>query len=1203
MFNKVFNKRAIEYVRKGVLEQMIDSAKAQMDADTLIQRKDMATAVKQYNMGAIDIVHTDDVKTATLGVVKQGENVFLADSYASQVMVKTENIKKSYDNFVDSYITVKGSEEVWNEIEGKNIFVNFTTGDIYVNTTATKKDKNGVERPAMLNLRSGNLNFKHSLNLNKMKEFKYLFSTSGHVKDGTAIFSNVELGTAKDIINKYIPGMMDEAADIMDQEEAVKFAARPGLAWTKGLIIARFYNIVKVKGDFDNAIWNGKSRNTGDGAIIMRASVAMRLFNLKSQAEAVSLSLQARFYGVFKMQIIVVQDEMFKAYLEEYKAKRQIQVYGDIDKCEFIIDDNAQKAKINVDNGFLLTMMSIAKFTEGKMSKQMIESLVMAAVETGRLEELKAFLLEHATKQIVEVAKDAMNTEHKEYKMEKNRTANGDEKAPYSIDVLNALKPTNPIAAGIRMDDSVSSMAKMIDKMAIKLKNSNGSSQIYNGVVCTDIAAFIGKNIIPAGAIVVGKVTKELSRLKAKYGVDSEEYKTYKKQHSHASFFKYPKMYFNEFYKGRVLDLEELGELIDAMDITDAMKRHFKFYFANMSDATIMFPADRAVFELLAGMDIDFDKVVAVFNGFVNELLDGRQENLFISSKVVGQSPVAAVANTNNAFDMFDNAVEATPSISKEKTFKPKEEGFFQSVFLIQLKGEGKIGVITFYNNKVVALRSEVLIGNNVQALYFAKECIGSTKGLDRKYNVSRNIIDPAYVDLMIEEMKEVVWNNENLAAFLADCSKVFRLYQESAIDAAKTGIYLTVKLTCRTIVIDSLLRVSRKNVEEENVEEIEVELEDGSIEKRQVVTTVSVPKVVREEYKKKTIKFFKKVGNKVVEYRKPMETKNLSDVIGKIQDQLIEVVNIKVKELYNNNQELFAYTSEEAQSMKEELTVALKSNKEVVKDLFVIKDLYHDVVRRYVEERQGLYAKKLADDVLEAKLEVIRDAHKENVDKLANSARRVIARYNGSEYACGALALAVTTTSKASGKYTVNKNNRSRFAYNVLPEHALAFLVGGSKINAVGTVLQTGAEEDGIVNLDNGMTPNGLIIKERYTGEALLENGKISAVIDMHKEIELNDKEFTVVVPAKGNEFVIEQMTRNSAIAVHDGGLVFYKDENSDAEQMKKQVFFDAELNDGDEFYINGSQVVELWMKKMKDGRAVNVQVECYMLSVEAAV
>lgn len=52
----------------------------------------------------------------------------------------------------------------------------------------------------------------------------------------------------------------------------------------------------------------------------------------------------------------------------------------------------------------------------------------------------------------------------------------------------------------------------------------------------------------------------------------------------------------------------------------------------------------------------------------------------------------------------------------------------------------------------------------------------------------------------MINKMQYVIWNKENIINFLIDCSKVFRLYQETQIDGAKTGIYLVRRLTAKSL-------------------------------------------------------------------------------------------------------------------------------------------------------------------------------------------------------------------------------------------------------------------------------------------------------------------------------------------------------------------------------------------------------------------
>lgn len=1171
---------------------VLNSLMGCLKSSELIRRKDLATTVEQFNMADIKISSKEGANKASLNVVKQGENVFLRDALIKTALVNTEFAKQSYLNFCLDYVTVTADKKVWKDLNRRSIFVDHATGKIYAETTSKKKNKAGELVDALRDL-TGNNKLVIRANQTNAIEYKFFISTSGLVKESSAIFYRAESAeSANAILDKHIPGIIANLPENIRQEAAVKFAARPGLAWTKGVEVSHFENVLKVEGNFDNADFEGKDRNTGDGAIKMRASAAAKTFNLKTQAEAVGMIFQARFFGIYKFQIIVIADQLFDQHVEYYKANRATTSYG-TGSPDFIIDDNAQKAIIDVSQGFTLTLMSMGKFTIGRLNKQIIESLLVAGAETGRLQEVVDFLESNGEDFIVGAASRALNTTPGAMKMFRNTNVNGDKIAPYSLDVLNSLKPNNPIAARVRLDDSISTMAKMIDKLAIELYTENGVSEIYNGVVCTDIAAFIGKSIIPKGFIVVGKVSKELSRLKRVYG-ESSEYKKYKEEFGTVTMFKMPKMYFNEFYQAQVLDLEEIAELINKSDVPEEMKAGYKFHFENMADATVMFPADRGVFELLAGMDIDFDKVVAVFNKYINKLLAGRQENLFISSKVAGSTKKV---NSSKVMDKLKNKHNITTSDEKEVIFNTREEGFFYDVFMLQLEGEGQIGVITFYNNKVIAMLLEALTGNIEPAIHFLKESVESTKGLDRAYSVDRKIVDPLFVDMMLAEMKEVVWNPENIVAFLKDCSKVFRLYQETAIDAAKTGIYLVAKLTVRTIVADSLLSVGVEYVTEKDEVE-EVIIVDGKKETRKKVEIKKFSEIKRAEYTEKTIRFFEKnLDGSFTETREPMTTKNLADVMGRIQTTLIKAVNEDIKKVYEVNKDTFKYTSAEVGEMNDELMTARSTKKgcAVVRDLYTIKAVYHDIVSKYIETLNSLDSKS---ESYEQKLEALKEANKKQVESISNAARKVVAGY-GNAYATGALALAIGCSTKKD--YTVNPENKSRFAYNVLPEYTLAYLTGGEEVKATGTVIKNFNPLCDVEELEfvNGVSVDGsVLLAERFTGMATVAGREVSTIVSMFDAVEVKENESTLIVAASGNEEVIGEMTRDSIVAISSGSLFFNKDENSDFVAMKNKIFFDGNLKEDSEYYINDSQVVELWVKS----NGANKKVKCFVLSLEVA-
>lgn len=1165
------------------LSKVIGGLKAQ----DLIARKDLATSVKQVFMADIKMSSKDGVRKASLSVVKQGENVFIRDSKVETTLVSTDYAKQSYEDFCMDYLTVTADMKTWESLNRRSLFINHEAGAVYTETTKKKSKKNGEMVEALRNLKTGKLVLKATANV---VEYKFFISTAGLLKDGSAIFYRAESAvSANAILEKNIPGIISNLPESMRQDASVKFAARPGLAWTKGVEVAHFNNVIKVEGNFDNADFNGKERNTGDGAILMRASAAANMLNLSSQSEAVGMILQARFFGIYKFQVIVIADPLFKSHVELYKNERDITVYGDEAEADFIMDNNAQKAVMDVSNGFTLTLMSVGKLTTGRLNKQIVESLLVAGAETGRLEEVTKFLEDSGTEQIAGYVSRALDTDESELKMFKNTNAKGDKVAPYALDVINTLKPANPIASRIRLDDSISTMSKVIDKMGIELYCIDGSSQIYNAVVSTDIAAFIGKSVIPTGKIVVGKVTKKLSEIKKVYGNKSSEYLSYKKEFGTATMFKMPKMYYNEFYQADVLDLEELADLIENSDVPDSMKRHYEFYFANMSDATIMFPADRSVFELLAGMDIDFDKVVVVFNQYINELLNGRQENLFISSTVAEDKKKSkkVMSAFERALSKKDSSIIIDEDTPRE--FNTKEEGFFYDVFMVQLVGEGQIGVITFYNNKVLAILLEVLSGNDAQAKHFLKECVQSTKGIEREYKVDRNIIDPLYVDMMIAEIKEVEWSLSNIALFLSDCSRAFRLYQETAIDAGKTGIYLVAKLTVRTVIADSLLAVSVEYVANEE------ELEDGKVK------VSKVPTIKRAEYKEKEVKFFEKQADgRFVETRDPMTTINLSDVMGRIQDKFIKTVNVEAMDVYEKNSAKLAYTDKETNQMKDELESALstKAGAVMVNKLYMIKDLYHDAFSRYMESLNSL---DFRSDSYESEVEALKDANRKQEDALANSARKVIANYNSSEFEIGALALAIGCSGKK--EKAVKSGSRSRFAYKVLPEYTTAFIVGGSDIEMSGSIIKNVNPACDSIELEfvNGVAIDGsVILKERFTGIAEIISNEVVASLNMFNEVKTRQEESMLVLPLKGNEFVISEMTRDSVVAIDKTGFGFYKDENASFEKMTKHIFFDDSLVKGNEYYINDSYEASMWVKKSVAGREVSEEIECIVLSVQ---
>lgn len=1132
-----------------------------MNAKTLIARKDLPTANTGYHTPAIEIFKDkNNIKKGSISIVRHGENGFLKNAnILEDVMVQATKFSRVFGkdkNLTDDYATVTLDDEIAKDLENQPIYIDITKNRIFLETNLLKK-VNGEIRPVYLEVISG----KYVVGIGNAVKYLNLMYTSGSIKKGTSIWYKASIAKKSSyIINNVIPGVIDLAKKDMSQSDAVKFASRPGLGWSKNLVLCKLDTIAIFNGNFDDAA------NTSDGQVYIKASYVQAMFNLSTQAEAINIIMQSRIYGVYKFQAITLPDELFDEKLEELAKRGSIDSIGEGTAPVMLLDQNAIKAKIDPREIFL-SMMALGKVTSGKGSKQFFEKVLIAAARQGKLDQTIEYLnkagLDFIAKKVAEIL--GVNSEEVSLKDE------------YILDVLKKKHPRNPIVINRKYDDAMNAIANMIDKLAIELKDTDGNDTIFNAVVAGDLSATFGANVIGDEYVVFGKFSKMLAECHRKYGKESDEYKALLDKIGKFIAIKYPSMYTGEFASGKILDLVDLEELIDNNNKLSARaKRSLKFYFNNMSDATIMFPANREIFDTCAGMDTDFDKISVCFDKFIVELLYGKQESLKISAK---EDDAASTTTKKISDDLADALERAGIGSVVNKTFNPEDSSFFSRMYNIQSKYEGNIGVITFYNNRVNAIYLECLKGNFSQAIQLLTECVGFTKGKKGKYKINRTTVNPNYVDDMIALMQEIEWSNDNILAFLNDCSKVFRLYQETTIDAAKTGIYLAVKLTVKTIVVASLLPVK-------------------------AVKTESGVTIQRKEYEEKTIK----IKGETKEQDRELKTIYFVDELAKLQERLIDRANKDIKIILEKNSESFSYTNEQVKDFKEAIEKVSRSAKgaELIDLLYTLKSIYNDMTSEYIESMANV---NLKDDDADEVLQGIRDTYKEGLVPLANSIRRILSKIkyvndtNLDAWFKGAIILGVSVISPSTGN--ANEFSKNRFAYNLLPDYCYSYLLGSRQYEAYGNVLQAGLEIEGTeVELVNGVSKNGMVIKERYTGTVnFIGDGKVS-VTKEEEILEVEDK-FVLTIPAKDadeefkNGFLSALGNDEAVVNVSGADAWFSKDIDSDFVSIGNPVFFDGKKKE--EYKIEQVKKATILVNQNKGTNKKDFwkETECYVVSL----
>lgn len=1045
--------------------------------NTVINAKHLSCSCEGYHI--YDITIADEIKVS---VVRQGENNFLRNATITEEKIKTSNgAIRSYKNFTKDYIIVEMGLETAYELSGATLYVNHSTGKV------VKEPTKGYRAYAML------------------------MYTSSSVKKCKTIWYDKSIAKSNmDIINAVIPNVIDNMNKDLSLNASLKFASRPGLAWTPNVNFSTLDKIALFKGNFD------ANANTSDGQVYMKASYAQRIFKLHSINEACKLVLQARIYGVMKFQVIVVPDELLIEMLNEVRKRGEVNFLGDGSNTNMLLDSNAIKCHIKPSN-LVFSMMSIGKVTTSQTSKQLLEKVIIEAQRQNRLEEVIEYIKLQGTKQVARIISNILSQEIKEVNLNDN----------YILDVLAKTNPSNPIVNAKRVEDAYQTMKNMIDGLNIEFVDEDNKATMYNTVVAGDITATFGKGLIPEDCVVIGKFSKMMDKnpeLKEKYG----------------KFIgiKYPSMFINEYASARVLTINEMIEIIHSSDLSQKVKRGLTIYFRNMSDATIMFPASRDIFNTCAGMDTDFDKICVIFDKMIVDVLYGRQEVLNISSatpkdleniKYVSESLAKEVK-------MLNRAIETNTS------FNLYDEEFYSKMFCKQIETDDSIGSITKANNRTIALLSECYRDNFAPAKNFLIENLGSSRGNKLKYEVNRNIVDIAYVDDMINKMQYVVWNKENIINFLIDCSKVFRLYQETQIDGAKTGIYLERRLTAKSIKPTSCMRI-------------------------EVLEVNGMPVLRRNIPEMKAVK---------TQFGHFLEPVVFEDVLGSIQSSLMDIANIEFKQVIEINKHLFTYTKEQVKEFSDLLNKLnnSKEGKKLLSSMTTLKSTYTSLTSLYIEDVNDCTVDGVTD---EEKLEVVKANYEAHCEKIGNSIRIILNNLRTKLGSLkGAVALAVGCSKVQNGQYSIDAHSKNRFAYNCVPELVYAYLIG-KEYKAYGTILQRGNEVEGLVELVNGVSKNGLVIKERYTGLVEFSNDTVSVI----KEIETIEptNEFNLIVPA------------NEVGEIVKGDTIY--------RLMKNPIHFDG--NGNKKYIAKAVTKVNIDVNKNRgtEYKAFWSRTECYMITV----
>lgn len=762
--------------------------------DELIKKKNAAfnIATISYLSLTLDKDHNDRLVSREIILSSNRENTVFDHLNITPKTIQIKGTMIDKENFTDDIITVKMSKAIFDgTFNGKDVRlgVNHKTSTIYkINSNKNTYELNEDGEVGRL---CGKYN-KNNRNdeLKDVVAYDSLFTTSNASKQCRTYFLNSEIDRMKFLelnclgITNVIEKNYADCDGKVNVNDIASKTLRISLLFSSG-------RDVKID---DNTVFELKEgsyldpmcdRNS-DGVILCRESYLNLLLTVKNSA---GLAIQGRIKvdKLNKGNVISVPDVIF-----DFKF-RQLQQSGVIDNTinskdfNFLTDTNSSKIELSRKiNTF--TLMTAHKSTPGHLNKQIINKITYASIKCGIQEEISEYLLNCMVKSMTE---SFVNI----YKDEELQLSNNYN--PFNL--LDKASFNSPSTAYNKIYNLANNFRKTIDKLSVEICDNKGSL-IYNTVIVGDMAS-----------ILFGiKVLKE-----------DEFFSNVRKDKDEMAAFKNPS---NSIFEVVILkrvdatdcinrlrvELEKTG--MNKTEISDLL-REFKITLNNFKGT--MLPNNPDLFDILAGLDFDGDKIICVFCDKLVEVLKSIPK-VKISIKPGNKFTGGMSKSTNNTFmtsvnDYFNNAMKA---VSNDRYLVNSKE-MFDAVTSRNLSA-GLIGLINNYCEKCIAVLFGVLTEKKVtdEAVQLLKERFGTTavggnkcfktlfEGLSLKYNF---VWDSNFIYEMNNIMRESNWNDlESVILYLEMLTIAYRHDTEGAIDSANKGYTICCQNPIKSISIQS---------------------------------------------------------------------------------------------------------------------------------------------------------------------------------------------------------------------------------------------------------------------------------------------------------------------------------------------------------------------------------------------------------------
>lgn len=871
----------------------------------------------------------------------------------------------------------------------------------------------------------------------------------------------------------------------MNKDQAAKFVTRSGLRWTASKALGKLGAVAYYDGVFDA----DKKENTFDGVGYITDTLASKIFNCtKKQAREV-LS-QARPGGVIKIQLRVISERMMDYMMDMYKKEGKLTVHGD-GKAHFLFDDNCIKANINLTD-IDLDVLAFGKTTQGSMSKQLLSKVYLEAAlmdkQNGNADTTNA-----VNEFVFGLGAEAIQSIIEEIAVPSMDSAN----SSYLIDVINGLgKMSIPAAKKSALESAAKRIAKLIDK----LKFSDGNMQ-YN-VIYTDSARLFGFNIINVGEIYLPTKRKVKER-----GVA----------------IKFPSVGAKEYISFETLPFAELKSRINALNCSDELKEILIDDYALMSSANIVLPANRKTFDSCAGLDIDMDTIETIFSKTIVDVLWGKEEFVKLDAKTKLNGKVktdkTALAKKARADFMARLANKASEGDDKaeallnKEIYNPENDDFAAKMFQSASTGSNKsIGSITYDNDNMGSVVIEAVKGNHEPIMQLLTENFGKLEGTNVDYvglplEDDSRLLSEVTIDEMVKEIRNTKLTHENLVLIALDLQRCERLYQETAIDAAKTGIEVNIAVACASILTKSLVKVEFDYVTNEVTGERSFTIKRKEREMNEVtrkhneIEYVLTPMLIEDE--------MSKVQDQLIEYAMELLTSVIED-FGVLEFNGVDSEGNTVS------------STEMASKLNKVVTYYATKEPNRHNAILTIRKIYGQLAKEYASTMNMLDVKDASDDEkemarthFEQKLSYLSNSFEILVSKLKEKTEQATMMTRGL-YLVGVGALDLS-------KNIINSKSANKFAFNVASHYTMAYAMQDNKYTTNCEVLFHDGITEGEVEVTRGFADDrSIVVRENFSGRAgrkaiidvtMDDEGNVTATETVNIERPEHDKTKAVMV------------------------------------------------------------------------------------------